>query len=253
MAELEHVGARIAPVAAGWGPDATITHVAVVVPARDEADRISATIRSLDVARRRLPASVLSTIVVVADTCADDTEAVARRWLRTGDAVARVRVGNVGAARRVGSAVALGLIGRHPRGVWIASTDADTVVPAEWLVDQLRAAADGVEAVAGTVTLTDDADDVVRRRFARHYGTATSGEHPHVHACNLGVRGDAYVRAGGWAALATGEDHDLWGRLRGCARTRSMAELTVATSGRRRGRAPDGFAVDMDELAAAAG
>ena len=48
---------------------------------------------------------------------------------------------------------------------------------------------------------------------------------------------------GGWADLKTAEDHDLWGRLRRTGvRLLSSAQLQVVTSGRRVGRAPNGFA-----------
>ena len=60
---------------------------------------------------------------------------------------------------------------------------------------------------------------------------------------NLGVRADRYLAAGGWADLPTAEDHDLWRRLHQTgARTCSSAKIVVATSGRRIGRAPHGFA-----------
>jgi len=59
----------------------------------------------------------------------------------------------------------------------------------------------------------------------------------------MGVRADTYLRAGGWRGLETAEDHDLWKRLMGTAcQQRSTARVHVITSGRRRGRAPRGFA-----------
>ena len=88
----------------------------------------------------------------------------------------------------------------------------------------------------------------VPKRFQNSYSILADGTHPHIHGANLGVRADRYVRAGGWANLKTGEDHDLWGRLqRTGARLLSSARLQVVTSGRRVGRAPNGFA---DALAA---
>ena len=36
-----------------------------------------------------------------------------------------------------------------------------------------------------------------------------NGTHGHVHGANMGFRGDAYLAAGGWYPLASGEDHDL--------------------------------------------
>ena len=51
--------------------------------------------------------------------------------------------------------------------------------------------------------------------FRETYEIRPDGSHPHVHGANLGVRADAYLRAGGWADLRTAEDHDLWRRLLG--------------------------------------
>jgi hypothetical protein len=69
-----------------------------------------------------------------------------------------------------------------------------------------------------------------------------------IHGANIGVRADAYLRAGGWADLKTVEDRDLWRRLLHTgAVTRSTAHIEVATSGRRVGRVPNDFA---DALAA---
>jgi hypothetical protein len=57
------------------------------------------------------------------------------------------------------------------------------------------------------------------------------------------VRADVYLHAGGWADLATAEDHDLWSRLPLAGASRlSSSLLKVVTSGRRSGRAPLGFA-----------
>ena len=84
--------------------------------------------------------------------------------------------------------------------------------------------------------------------FRSSYVIGEDGAHPHVHGANIGVRADAYLGAGGWAALATAEDHDLWTRLDSQGHERlSDASLQVVTSGRRKGRAPMGFA---DALAA---
>ncbi len=80
---------------------------------------------------------------------------------------------------------------------------------------------------------------MVEARFRLSYTIHPDGSHPHVHGANLGVRADAYLRAGEWNALETAEDHDLWGRL---PNRLSTARIEVVTSGRRQGRAPSGFA-----------
>src|SRR6478609_7131631 len=96
--------------------------------------------------------------------------------------------------------------GDGPRpGVWIGSTDADSAVPPDWLLTQLRYADEGVDLVLGTVR-PDPAelpDPVVRRWLNRH---DLADGHPHVHAANLGVRADIYRAVGGFAGVDVHED-----------------------------------------------
>jgi hypothetical protein len=228
----------------------------VVVPACDESLLVADAIGAIARARQRLPMGVSSSLVVVADGCTDATATIAS-GLRShpGDLVLETAPSGVGAARRLGTAAGLAAAPVAATGVWIASTDADTVVPAEWLTAQLEHAALGATAVAGTVELADDHPDdtlaaVVAQRFRARY-TVAGGTHTHVHGANLGMRADAYERAGGWRTLATAEDHDLWRRLRRLGPTVSTTALPVITSARRSGRAPMGFAVGLAQLAEA--
>ena len=89
-------------------------------------------------------------------------------------------------------------------------------------------------------------------RAARRYHRMYSGggdDHPHVHGANLGVRSDAYRAVGGWSAIASGEDHALWNAVRRAGYpTLSTRSIHVVTSGRRVGRAPDGFAAHLCAL-----
>ena len=65
-----------AAVDVGTVRDADVTrirHVAVVIPARDEAETIEATVDSVERARRQLPADVTSSCVVVVDASTDAT------------------------------------------------------------------------------------------------------------------------------------------------------------------------------------
>ena len=234
-----------------------IRHVAVVIPARDEAETIEATVDSVEHARRQLPAGVTSSCVVVVDSSADDTGLVIERRRQQHDRgrhspsttlVVRVSHQCVGAARSVGCRIALAGALYRSSSVWLANTDADTVVPEHWLTAQLELAGRGVGAVAGTVELDGDVDAAVRSRFAAVYELSTDGTHRHVHGANLGVRGDAYLLAGGWRRLHTGEDHDLWGRLHRATTCVSSTSITVRTSARTVGRAPDGFARDIARL-----
>lgn len=238
---------------AALGP---IDHVAVVVPAHDEQDRIGATIASIEIARRRLGARATVSITVVADRCSDDTAAVARMLLTdSADAVASANVRRAGGARAIGFQVATTNLGHPMETLWMASTDADTLVPADWLERQLDFADHGFAAVMGTVALRTDepARTELRHRFhaaySRPMGAGDALDHPHVHGANFGIRADAYVSAGGWADLATGEEHDLVRRVRALGwSTVSPADLVVLTSPRLRARAPDGFATDLRVL-----
>jgi cellulose synthase/poly-beta-1,6-N-acetylglucosamine synthase-like glycosyltransferase len=227
-----------------------IRHVIVVVPAHDEADTIAACLHSVHEACRRLPHGVTTAIVMVADACADRSAAIARSLARSSDdVVIEASHRCAGSARRVGVSAALIRASVAPVDVWIASTDADTVVPVGWLTTQLSLADAGIVGVAGTVRIdTARAGDELSARFARSYPIAVDGTHQHVHGANLGFRGDVYLASGGWSALTTAEDHDLWDRVRRRGRTVTTSSTCVTTSHRTVGRAPLGFAGNMGRL-----
>lgn len=220
-------------------------HVAVVIPARDEEELLPRCLASVMAAGVLLPASVSLDMVVAVDRSTDRTLEVARTMLRHRGAVLRSGAGVVGRARALAAERALKRFRGLRHRCWIANTDADCEVPETWLVDQLSLAGDSIEAIAGTVDVDDFSEHrpEVADRFRATYLIAADGTHPHVHGANLGVRADAYLRAGGWSPLATAEDHDLWQRIEraNCKRI-SVGWLKVITSGRRIGRAPHGFA-----------
>ncbi len=224
--------------------------VAVVVPARDEAARITSCLDSVAVA---VAATGLADplVVVVADDCRDATAATARAALGPTAVVVECDHCSVGRARAAGAAAALARTGRHPLGrTWLATTDADTVVAPDWLLSQLACADRGAAAVAGIVRVDGFGELApgVGPRWQAAYRVDATG-HPHVHGANLGVRADAYLSVGGWPQLATAEDHGLWDRLReGGWPTVSSVDTWVTTSGRRRGRAPSGFAARLRGL-----
>lgn len=219
--------------------------VAILIPARDEEELLPRCLRSVLIAAGQLPDCVRSNIIVVSDSSTDRTSHIATALLGRRGAVVNVQAGNVGNARRLAADYALGSRQGRLKRVWLANTDADCIIPSSWLCDQLRLADDGVEAIAGTVRVDgfEEHGPEVAERFRSSYAIGSDGTHPHVHGANLGVRADAYLRAGGWSDLVTAEDHDLWGRLRRqSSRMASTASIQVTTSGRRVGRAPHGFA-----------
>ncbi len=217
----------------------------VLIPACNEQDLLPRCLSSVLRARAGLPERVTADIVVAVDRSWDETARIAKRFLRGSGQVIEIDAGCVGLARAAAASAALAAYPGELRQCWLANTDADCVVPENWLHDQLMLAEAGVEAVTGVVDVDHFAehDAGVERRFRESYVIHADGTHPHVHGANLGVRADAYVHAGGWNQLTTAEDHDLWNRLGalGCRRA-AMGRLKVVTSGRRVGRAPQGFA-----------
>jgi glycosyltransferase involved in cell wall biosynthesis len=220
-------------------------HIAVLIPARDEAALLPRCLRSVQQACALLPAGVTSDVIVMSDGSCDETVPIARVMLHgTRGAVLETDACNVGIARALAAQTALVRYRGNLSQCWLANTDADCEVPQTWLLDQLRLAQRGYTAVAGIVDVDCFAEHraIVEARFRMTYQINADGTHPHVHGANLGVRADAYLMAGGWNALATAEDHDLWRRLCVDGNHVSDARLQVTTSGRRVGRAPLGFA-----------
>ena len=117
-----------------------VHQIAVVIPARDEERLVGRCLESVLCARRlteaRLP-GVRVIVVVVADSCTDATAAVARAV--EGVTVVETDAANVGLARSIGVETAVALAGGAD-GLWIANTDADSVVPRRWLLEQVRLA-----------------------------------------------------------------------------------------------------------------
>jgi glycosyltransferase involved in cell wall biosynthesis len=220
-------------------------HIGVLVPARNEEALLPRCIVSILAARTRLPEEVTCDVVVVVDSSTDHTREIAETLLFGNGVVVPIDARAVGQARSVAAKVLLERYSGSLKYCWLANTDADCEVPANWLTNHLAIARQGTDAVAGIVDVDSFAehDSFVRERFRLSYHIHADGTHPHVHGANMGVRADAYLRAGGWLALETAEDHDLWNRLRQTGhRPLSAAKLMVTTSGRKLGRAPHGFA-----------
>ena len=219
-----------------------IAHVVVMVPARDEEALIGRCLWSIQAARAVLPEGVTSDLIVVSDGSRDRTVALATEIVGEAGLVLSIDAGNVGTARALAARAALARHTGALEACWMAHTDADCEVPTTWLVDQLASASRGALAVAGIIDVVEfgDHDANVPGRFRSTYLLNDDGTHPHVHGANLGIRADAFERAGGWSPLALAEEHDLWGRIDGIRI--SDSRLKVITSGRRTSRVTGGFA-----------
>jgi glycosyltransferase involved in cell wall biosynthesis len=226
-----------------------IEAIGVVVPAHNEEAELPHSLDALHACAERL-GDVPVCVYVVADDCSDQTARCARQM---GARVLEVSGKCVGAARAAGMAAALRLLSSwRPHSVWLSTTDADTSVPVNWLSRQREYADAGFDAVAGTVTVSDWTCRPAHLPavFAAHYAHG-SGTHPHAHGANLGVRASSYLAVGGFKALTSAEDHDLLHALhRIGSKTVRATDIPVVTSGRRDGRAPDGFSRRLSELEA---
>jgi glycosyltransferase involved in cell wall biosynthesis len=220
-------------------------HIAILIPARNEELLLPRCLASIQRAQFRLPLGITSEVILVSDCSHDRTAEIGSDWIGTQGAVIESSVGQVGTARAIAAQTALSRYSGPMDRCWLANTDADCEVPGDWLVNHLAIARRGFEAVAGIVDVDSfiEHGSTVESLFRLTYLIHSDGTHPHVHGANLGVRADAYLRVGGWLNLSTGEDHDLWHRLKHAGHHHlSDANLQVVTSGRRIGRAPLGFA-----------
>jgi glycosyltransferase involved in cell wall biosynthesis len=223
--------------------------VVVVVPARNEERRLDACLRGLRVAIRRLRSSdeVLPVrVVLVLDRCTDRTAAVAAGWPPV--EVVVTEHGRVGAARAAGVWYAIAAADRDVDAMWIANTDADSVVPPDWLRTQLRHARGGADLVLGMVC-PDPAEVPDQLRLAWHDRHVFVDGHRHVHGANMGVRGGMYVAAGGFPDVAVDEDVALADSIRRMGgRVVSTRASPVTTSARLSGRTPGGMAAYLRDL-----
>jgi len=223
-------------------------HTGVVIPARNEEELLPRCLASVAAAIAPLqaerPARV--SIAVVLDSCTDGSAAAAREaGLNLGLELHLLETdaGNVGAARAQG----VDAVRRLGAG-WIANTDADTVVPGNWILTQHQLAAAGYGLILGTVV--PDAADLTAEHLTRWHARHSLAEgHPHVHGANLGFSADAYTAGGGFAPDAVHEDVQLAERIKAAGLPWIATDwIRAVTSGRRDGRTPEGFSSFLRQL-----
>jgi len=229
----------------------SVRRIGVVVPARDEAPRLERCLRAIDRAAAAVDRPVV--VVLVLDSCTDDSAARAARLrlaLPVRLVVVTTRCAAAGAARAAGVERLLGMLGTA--GTWLATTDADSAVPPNWLAEQVRLADRGAAVVAGTVMVRDweDRPIRVRQRAEQEYAVALAGHgHGHVHGSNLGISAAWYRRVGGFQPVACDEDVLLVAAAQAAgAAIAWSSDIAVTTSARSDGRAPGGFAAYLDSL-----
>lgn len=227
--------------------------IGVVLPVHNEELRIASALSAIRVAFHH--PSVIDYdryLVIVLDSCDDGTAQIVKRWKRRhfADRCSVIESGsaNVGVARQMGCASVLSEWESLDRDrIWIATTDADSEVPPDWLAVQLARHDAGYDLWAGRVTVRDWSPRSART--ASEWSLRYADEVAPIHGANLGFNAGAYLEAGGFQPLPTGEDRALHGAI--ATRSHYVCHdrlAPVVTSARRHGRAPRGFAYRLDSI-----
>ncbi len=213
--------------------------IAVIVPAHNEAQLIGPCLASIQHASRHpmLRGEAVQCLVAL-DACKDRTGWIAYQH---GAQLVVLDQHNVGAARALGAQAAIAAGAR-----WLAFTDADTEVAHDWLAEQLVLRK---EAVCGTIQVRDWRGYLLGVRERHEAGYHDAEGHRHVHGANLGVSAAAYLRAGGFDALTSGEDVALIAALQRAGVCIAWSDRPrVTTSARRDHRAPQGFGALLQRM-----
>ncbi len=230
--------------------DRVLHAVGIVVPVHNEEDLLPDALHALEGAIDALSPPISCRVVLVLDSCGDASWTIARCWAAHRSAlVVRRECMSVGLARQFGFSVLLaGWPEEALATVWLATTDADSRVPSDWLMVQVDAYRSGIDLWAGRIELSEESSTVLR--WTERYAAE---RHP-IHGASLGLSAARYAELGGFGGLSSGEDRDLFERAVAAGlRIRHDSKAIVVTSSRRKGRAPAGFArvlgdLDQEEL-----
>jgi hypothetical protein len=227
--------------------------IAVGIPVRNEQRLLPGLLAALAGQRGIDPDAV--GIAFLLDGCTDGSEALVRGWqapfavtVRSGPAdrpcAGRARRAVMEEAVRTGAALLL-------------CTDADSAPEPGWIAAAVRALA-LADVVAGRIRRIGDVDraqDALEAYYDRLHGHRRAVDpvgwdpapgHHHTGGANLGFRAEAYRALGGFDPVPSGEDALILDRAHRLGlRVRRDAAMVVATSSRRRGRAPGGLAAAL--------
>lgn len=239
-------------------------HVVVAVPVKDEEARIQACIASL-ASQIDIDFAQLA-VVLLLNNCTDGTVGHVRAlaehlpftlYLREVELPAAYA--NAGWARRLGMEAAAELA--TPDGV-ILTTDADTLVEADWVASNLREIADGADAVAGyvmadPVELMELPPEILERgslewEYQQLVAEMVARVDPEPHdpwprhnqncGASAAITVKAYGLIGGLPPRPVGEDRALFEMVRHIdGKIRHSLDVQVVTSARTDGRALGGL------------
>jgi GT2 family glycosyltransferase len=245
--------------------DRGYSRIAVAIPVRDEAARIGSCLIALDKQTRRP-----DVVVLMLNNCTDQTETIARMMgAKLGFRLEVISRGlpphqaDAGHARGLAMDAAAEWAG--PSGVLLTS-DADAVVPPDWVARNLDALRRGADIVCGQAVIDPieatmipahlHADDALECQLIALLDDMAWTLDPEPHdplprhteasGASLAVSVAAFGRAGGIPPIASGEDRAfvraLWMMD---AKVRHDPSIEVMVSGRVEGRAPGGMADTM--------
>jgi GT2 family glycosyltransferase len=234
----------------------------VAIPARDEADRIGSCLTALNRQLLRPDA-----VVLLLNNCTDASETIARAMAPRLNFQLHIVArdlpdaqANAGHARRLAMRHAAECAG--PDGI-LLTTDADSVVPPDWLARNRAALRNGADIVCGKAIIDpleaqripahlheDDARECRLIALLDHLAFLLDPEphdplprHTEASGASLAVSVQAYNQAGGIPDIRSGEDRAfvraLWMMD---ARVRHDPTIQVTVSGRIAGRAQGGMA-----------
>ncbi|WP_216856405.1 glycosyltransferase family 2 protein, partial [Acidisphaera sp. S103] len=256
--------------------DRGYSRIVAAIPVRDEAARIEPCLIALSNQIR--PPDV---VVLMLNNCVDETETIARTLIPKLrfhlDVIAQdlpLHQADAGHARALAMDAAAKRAGAS--GV-LLTTDADTIVPPDWVTRNLRALHRGADIVCGRAIIdpteaamipahlhADDAMECELIALLDDLAWILDSEphdppprHTEASGASLAVSVAAFHRAGGIPPIASGEDRAfvraLWMMD---AKVRHDPAIQVTVSGRIEGRAPGGMAdaisrriVQQDEFA----
>jgi hypothetical protein len=246
----------------------------VAIPAKDEADRISACLLAL-ARQTRAPDGVL----LLLNNCSDLTAAIARNLSATLPFALYIAShafmpaeAHAGSARRMAMRLAADLASSgdlagsgdlaDPNAV-LLTTDADAIVADDWIEQNLRALSGGADAACGRVEVdpieamlippglrADDALECELTGLLDRIACVLDPDpadpwprHTEAAGASIAVTMAAFRRTNGIPAIATGEDRAFVKALaRMDARIRHDPAITVTASARIHGRAEGGMA-----------
>jgi GT2 family glycosyltransferase len=234
----------------------------VAIPVRDEAERIAACLNALGL-QDRPP----DTVLLLLNNCSDGTESIARGLAPSLPFELKVVCrdlppvqANAGHARRIAMALAARLAG--PEGV-LMTTDADGVVPPDWVRQNLAGLRQGADVVCGQAVIDPieaamipahlHADDKLECRLIGMLDDMAwivdpdpndpLPRHTEASGASLAVSVAAFNRVGGIPSVSSGEDRAFVDALQRIdARIRHQPAIKVTVSGRIVGRAEGGMA-----------